>query len=100
MNTGNIQTKKSFTDYQLHIKWRIPANITGEIGPRKQRCFFSQYRLGDEGYEMQNNYELKGETAYIGASKYKKHAAAPIKSNAHGDLSEPISFRNIFIREL
>src|SRR5262245_50897968 len=28
--TGNIQTKKSFTDYQLHLEWRIPANITGE----------------------------------------------------------------------
>ncbi|MEP6749805.1 MAG: DUF1080 domain-containing protein, partial [Bacteroidota bacterium] len=26
---GNIQTKKSFTDYQLHLEWRIPANITG-----------------------------------------------------------------------
>lgn len=37
------------------------------------------------GVLMQNNYELKGETAYIGASKYKKYAAAPIKSKAHGD---------------
>ena len=27
--TGNIQTKKSFTDYQLHLEWQIPANITG-----------------------------------------------------------------------
>ena len=27
--TGNIQTKKSFTNYQLHLEWKIPANITG-----------------------------------------------------------------------
>src|SRR5579871_6648108 len=26
---GNIRTKQSFLDYQLHIEWRIPENITG-----------------------------------------------------------------------
>ena len=32
---GNIETKRKFRNYQLHIEWRIPANITGtdqEIG--------------------------------------------------------------------
>jgi hypothetical protein len=43
---------------------------------------------------------LKGETLYIGAPVYKKYDAAPIKLQAHGDKSEPISFRNIWIREL
>ena len=28
--TGNIQTKQSFTNYQLHVEWRIPQNITGK----------------------------------------------------------------------
>src|SRR5262245_30968523 len=26
---GNIETKRSFHDFQLHIEWRIPENITG-----------------------------------------------------------------------
>ncbi len=167
---GNIQTKKSFTDYQLHIEWRIPANITGEgQGRGNSGVFLASTGRGDAGYEMQildcynnstyvngqtasiykqsiplvnackkpgewqvydivwtaprfnedgtiktpahvtafhngvlvqNNYELKGETAYIGAPFYKKHGASPIKLQAHGDKSEPLSFRNIWIRDL
>src|SRR5947209_894266 len=27
---GNIETKRSFRNYQLHIEWRIPAAVTGE----------------------------------------------------------------------
>jgi hypothetical protein len=168
--TGNIQTKKSFTDYQLHIEWRIPANITGEgQGRGNSGVFLASTGPGDDGYEiqvldcynnstyvngqtgsiykqsiplanackkpgewqaydiiwtaprfnddgtiktparvtaihngvlLQNNYELKGETRYIGAPYYKKHGPAPIKLQAHGDKSEPISFRNIWVREL
>ncbi|WP_301926546.1 DUF1080 domain-containing protein [Ferruginibacter sp.] len=168
--TGNIQTKKSFTDYQLHIEWRIPANITGEGQARgNSGIFLASTGRGDDGYEIQildcynnstyvngqtgsiykqsiplanackkpgewqaydiiwtaprfnddgtiktparvtamhngvlvqNNYELKGETRYIGAPYYKKHGPAPIKLQAHGDKSEPISFRNIWVREL
>ena len=26
---GDLQTKKTFTDFQLHLEYRIPANITG-----------------------------------------------------------------------
>jgi hypothetical protein len=28
-SAGNIETKRKFTNYQLHIEWRIPATITG-----------------------------------------------------------------------
>ena len=168
--TGNIQTKRSFTDYQLHIEWRIPSNITGEGQARgNSGVFLASTGKGDAGYEMQvldcynnstyvngqtasiykqsiplanackkpgewqsydivwtaprfnddgslktparvtafhngivvqNNYELKGETAYRGAPVYKKHGPEPIKLQAHGDKSEPISFRNIWIREM
>ena len=35
---GNIETKRSFKNYQLHIEWKIPENITGTgQGTRKQR---------------------------------------------------------------
>lgn len=53
------------------------------------------------GVLVQNNVELKGATVYIGQPDYKKaHGASSIKLQDHGDPSEPISFRNIWIRPL
>jgi hypothetical protein len=52
------------------------------------------------GVLVQNHFELKGETLYVGQPSYKKYDAAPIKLQAHGDHSEPISFRNIWVRVL
>jgi len=168
--TGNIQTKKAFTDYQLHLEWRIPADITGTGQARgNSGVFLASTGPGDDGYEiqildcfnnntyvngqtgsvykqaiplanackkpgewqtydifwtaprfnddstlktpayvtvvhngvlLQNHYELKGQTVYIGTPFYKKHGPAPIKLQAHGDKSEPISYRNIWLREL
>lgn len=167
---GNIKTKRLFTDYQLHLEWKIPANITGEgQGRGNSGLFLASTGPGDDGYEMQildcyknatyvngqtasvykqsiplanackkpgqwqtydviwtaprfnedgslkvpahltamhngvlvqNNVELKGGTAYIGKPSYKAHGPAAIKLQAHGDKSEPISFRNIWVREL
>lgn len=168
--TGNIETKQSFSNYQLHIEWLIPANITGSgQGRGNSGLFLASTGTGDSGYELQlldsynnstysngqagsiykqaiplvnaskkpgewqsydivwtapvfndngslkssarvtvlhngiliqNNVEIKGETVYIGAPFYKKHGPLPIKLQDHGDPSEPISFRNIWIREL
>jgi hypothetical protein len=52
------------------------------------------------GVLVQNGYVVKGFTQYIGLPYYKKHGAEPIKLQAHGDPSEPISFRNIWLRAL
>jgi len=52
------------------------------------------------GILIQNHFTLKGETLYIGTPSYKAFDGAPIKLQAHGDASKPISFRNIWIREL
>jgi hypothetical protein len=52
------------------------------------------------GVLVQNHFELKGETRYIGQPYYKAHDAASIMLQAHGDPSPPISFRNIWVREL
>ena len=168
--TGNIQTKKSFTDYQLHLEWQIPSNITGSgQGRGNSGLFLASTGKGDSGYEIQildcyenktyvngqvgsvykqyiplanacrkpgewqtydviwtaprfkdggdllsparvtvihngvlvqNNVALKGATVYIGQPVYTKHGASPIKLQAHGDASEPLSFRNIWVREL
>jgi hypothetical protein len=169
-NAGNIETKRTFKDYQLHIEWRIPADITGSGQARgNSGVFLASTGPGDAGYELQvldnyenktyvngmagsmykqaiplvnpsrkagewqtydvvwtaptfnsdgsvkspayatvffngvlveNHFELKGETLYIGKPSYKPYDRAPIKLQAHGDKSEPISFRNIWVRDV
>jgi hypothetical protein len=49
---------------------------------------------------VENHFQLRGETRYIGQPFYKMYTSAPIKLQAHGDKSEPLSFRNIWVREL
>ena len=169
--TGNIETKRAFTNYQLHLEWLIPANITGKGQARgNSGLFLASTGAGDSGYELQildsyqndtytngqsgsiykqtvplvnanrkpgewqtydviwtaptfdetgklktaarvtvffngvliqNNFERLGPTQYIGKPAYEKaHGASPIKLQSHGDKSEPISFRNIWLREL
>jgi hypothetical protein len=167
---GSIETKRSFHNYQLHVEWRVPENITGEGQARgNSGVFLASTGPGDAGYELQvldayrnktyvngmagsiykqsiplanpsrkpgewqtydvvwtaplfnadgslktpayvtaffngvlvqNHFELKGETLYIGKPFYKKFDGAPIKLQAHGDPSQPVSFRNIWVREL
>jgi Domain of Unknown Function (DUF1080) len=52
------------------------------------------------GILVQNHFALTGQTLYIGKPFYKKYDTAPIKLQAHGDKSEPMSYRNIWVREL
>jgi Domain of Unknown Function (DUF1080) len=169
-DAGNIETKRSFKNYQLHIEWRIPENITGTSQARgNSGVFLASTGPGDGGYELQvldnynnktyvngmvgslykqaiplanaarkpgewqtydvvwtaptfnsdgslktpayatvffngvlveDHFELKGQTLYIGKPFYTAYDKAPIKLQAHGDKSEPISFRNIWVREL
>jgi hypothetical protein len=167
---GNIETKRSFKNYQMHLEWRVPPGVTGEGQARgNSGLFLASTGTGDSGYELQildsynnktyvngqaasvykqspplvnamrkpgewntydviwtaptfntdgsvktpahvtvfhngvlvqNNFELTGETLYIGKPFYKAYDRAPIKLQAHGDPSPPISFRNIWVREL
>lgn len=52
------------------------------------------------GIVIQNNFQIQGSTTYIGLPKYTAHDKGPIILQDHGDPSEPISFRNIWVREL
>ena len=167
---GNIETRRRFKDYQLHVEYQIPTDITGTGQARgNSGVFLASTGGGDAGYELQildnfdnktyvngmagslykqavplanacrkpgewqsydviwtaprfkpdaslaspayatvifngvlveNHFELKGETRYIGAPFYKPFDGAPIKLQAHGDGSPPISFRNIWVRDL
>ena len=165
---GDIVTKRAFTNYQLHIEWRVPENVTGKDQARGNSGVYFGWANGD-GYELQildsyenttyvngqaasiykqypplvnamrkpgewqiydavwtapvfkadgslaspayvtafhngvlvqNHVQLKGVTKYIGQPEYKAHGPAPILLQAHGDASPPISFRNIWVREL
>jgi hypothetical protein len=42
----------------------------------------------------------EGAGGFIGTPAYKPFDTAPIKLQAHGDPSEPISFRNIWVRPI
>jgi hypothetical protein len=53
------------------------------------------------GILVQNNYAIRGHTAYIGHPHYfAPHGNAPLSLQDHGDPSKAISFRNIWLREL
>jgi hypothetical protein len=167
---GNIETKRSFRNYQLHLEYRAPANITGSGQARgNSGLFLASTGAGDLGYELQildswknetyvngqagsvykqnpplvnasrppgewqtydviwrapvfaadgsvtkparvtafhngvlvqDGFELAGPTVYIGKPVYRAHGPSPIKLQAHGDPSPPISFRNIWLREV
>ena len=162
--TGDIQTKQKFNNYQLHIEWCVPENITGTSQGRGNSGIFMQgmyevqildcynnetyvngqtgsiykqtpplanamrklgkgtvsaiiytapifkedgtYRVPpsitviQNGIVLQNNTTILGTTEYIGFPKVVPHGAGPIILQSHGDPSEPISFRNIWLREL
>jgi len=162
--SGDIQTKQKFDNFQLHIEWLIPENITGTSQGRGNSGVFLQgmyeiqvldcynnetyvngqtgsvykqtpplanamrkpgewnvydiiysapifkedgtYRVPPtvtvihNGIVLQNHTTILGTTEYIGFPQIKPHGAGPIILQSHGDPSEPISFRNIWIREL
>jgi hypothetical protein len=167
---GNIETKRLFKNYQLHLEYRIPADVTGEGQARgNSGLFLASTGPADQGYELQildswenktyvngqaasiykqnpplvnasrkpgqwqsydvvwtapvfhadgtldtpasvtafhngvlvqNHFSLVGETLYIGKPAYRKYERAAIKLQSHHDPSAPISFRNIWVRDL
>src|SRR5579872_2562592 len=51
---GNIETKRRFKDYQLHVEYKIPASITGTgQGRGNSGVFLASTGPGDDGYELQ-----------------------------------------------
>ncbi len=76
---GNIETKRLFKNYQLHIEWRIPKDIAGEGQARgNSGLFLASTGPGDNGYEVQILDSWKNTTYVNGqaASIYKQ--AAPL----------------------
>ena len=52
------------------------------------------------GVLVQNATTIIGTTEYIGLPQFGAHGDGPIRLQSHGDRSEPISYRNIWIRKL
>jgi hypothetical protein len=161
---GDIETKRKFSSFQLHIEWKIPANIEGSgqsrgnsgiflsgkyeiqildtynndnktyvngmagsvyresiplVNPAKKAGEWNVYDIAytepefnDDGtiktparvtiffngVLVQNNQAIQGSTSTTTKHVYVKHGEAPLKLQAHGDKSLPISYRNIWIR--
>src|SRR5450432_1033446 len=52
--SGNIETKRKFHNFQLHIEWKIPENVTGTDQARgNSGVFLASTGGGDAGYELQ-----------------------------------------------
>jgi hypothetical protein len=53
-SVGNIETRRRFGSYQLHLEWRVPANVTGAGQSRgNSGLFLASTGPGDAGYELQ-----------------------------------------------
>lgn len=86
--TGNIETKRKFRNYQLHIEWRIPENITGADQARgNSGVFLASTGNGDAGYELQvlDSYENKTYVNGQAASIYKQSIPLANASRKPGD---------------
>ena len=72
---GNIETKRTFKNYQLHVEWRIPENVTGTGQARgNSGVFLASTGTGDAGYELQvlDNYNNKTYVNGQAGSIYKQ----------------------------
>jgi len=80
---------------QYDVIWTAPVfNADGSLkSPAYVTAFFN-------GVLVQNHFQLRGYTKYIGIPEYVPHGPSPIELQAHGDPSAPISYRNIWLREL
>lgn len=85
---GNIETKRSFGSYQLHIEWRIPDGITGEGQARgNSGVFLASTGAGDAGYEIQVLDSFNSKTYVNGqaGSIYKQHTPLANASRKPGE---------------
>ena len=72
--SGDIETKRRFGDYQLHIEWRIPADITGK-GKERGNSGVYLAMTDSGGYELQvmDSYENPTYVNGQAASMYKQY---------------------------
>jgi Domain of Unknown Function (DUF1080) len=74
--TGDIKTKESFCDVQLHIEWMTPTNITGDDG----KVLEGQGR-SNSGVFLQERYEVQVLDSYQNKTYSNGQAAAIYKQS-------------------
>jgi Domain of Unknown Function (DUF1080) len=80
--TGNIQTRRRFGNYQLHLEWQVPRDITGEGQARgNSGVFLASTGPGDEGYEVQILDSYRN-TTYVNGQAASLYKQAPPLVNA------------------
>ncbi len=77
------------------VVWTAP--IFAAAGALRSPAYVT---LLHNGILVQNHTPLAGETVFMGKPFYVPYERAAVKLQAHRDPSAPISFRNIWIREL
>ncbi|SEN46091.1 protein of unknown function [Sphingomonas gellani] len=86
--TGNIETRRTFRNYQLHLEWRIPVGITGTGQARgNSGLFLASTGPGDNGYELQIMDSFRNKTYVNGqaGSIYKQSAPLANPMRAPGE---------------
>jgi hypothetical protein len=86
--TGNIETRRRFRNYQLHLEWRIPRGITGSGQARgNSGVFLAATGPGDAGYELQILDSFRNRTYVNGqaGSLYKQFAPLANATRAPGE---------------
>lgn len=80
--SGNIETKRLFRNFQLHLEWRVPKGITGEGQLRgNSGLFLASTGPGDAGYEVQILDSWKNPT-YVNGQAASIYKQAPPLANA------------------
>jgi hypothetical protein len=85
---GNIETRRRFSDYQLHVEWRVPADVSGAGQARGNGgVFLASTGDGDRGYELQILDSYRNETYVNGmaGSIYKQSAPLVNASRPPGE---------------
>lgn len=73
--SGDIQTRRLFTDFQIHLEWRVPASLPGTGQARGNSGLFLASTGSGSGYEIQildcadNKTYVNGQAGSI----YKQH---------------------------
>lgn len=80
--TGNIETRRRFRNYQLHLEWRVPADVTGKGQARgNSGVFLASTGGGDRGYELQILDSYRNDT-YVNGMAGSIYKQSPPLANA------------------